>query len=465
MLLSRHPLPARRLAALFPLLLLTLALDPAPARAQATAPGVRIPVERYRLANGLEVLLHEDHATPVVFVNVTYHVGSANETPGKSGFAHLFEHMMFQGSKNVGDDKHFSILRAAGARGVNGTTNTDRTNYFQSLPANQLETALWLESDRMGYLLPTLTQKNLDNQRDVVRNERRMNYENVAFAEERFAIALELYPEGHPFRHLTIGRHEDLEGASLDDVSAFFAKWYVPANATLLIAGDIDVPATKALVDRWFGSFPRSVKPALAPPPAPALTGGKRRKVLTDKLATLRRIHYVWPTPAVFQPGDAELDLVAGALGSQTTGRLRKALIVDRPIARTVSASQQSRGFSSEFHVVVDLRPDANLEAAETLILGEVAKMRSQTVLARELKQAVASYVAGFAFGLEPVAARGQQLQYYAHHLGDPDFAERDLERYRKATPETLRAAAEKYLTNDRIEIITMPADGASGGN
>jgi zinc protease len=427
---------------------------PAFADSGAASP-VRIPVDQYRLANGLEVLLHEDHTTPTVYVDVTYHVGSGNEVPGKSGFAHLFEHMMFQGSKNVGEDKHASILQTIGGRGFNGTTNFDRTNYFESVPSNQLETALWLESDRMGYMLPVLNQKALDNQRDVVRNERRMRLENAPFYPEQVAIGRTLYPEGHPYRNGVIGLHEDLEAANLDDVRAFFEKWYVPANATLLIAGDIDRAATRSLVDKWFGNFPRSAKPVAVPPPAPVLAA-KNRQVVTDPLAGSRRIRYVWITPAAFAPGDYELDLVGLVLGS-ATGRLRRTLSIERPIARSVTAGHQTRGFSSEFHVVVDLQPEAYLEGAETIINNEINRMRFQLVQPRELKQAMAAFVAGYTSVLETVAARGQQLQFFAHHVGEADFIPKHLERYRKITPEDLRATAEKYLTDKRLEIITMP--------
>jgi zinc protease len=433
-----------------------LLLSSLSAFADSGAPSpVRIPVDQYRLPNGLEVILHEDHTTPTVYVDVTYHVGSGNETPGKSGFAHLFEHMMFQGSLHVGEDKHASILRTIGGRGFNGTTNFDRTNYFESVPANQLETALWLESDRMGYMLPVLNQKALDNQREVVRNERRMRLENAAFYPEQLAIGRTLYPEGHPYRNGVIGLHEDLEAANLDDVRAFFEKWYVPANATLLIAGDIDRAATRTLVEKWFGNFPRSVKPVAVPPATPVLAA-KTRQVVNDPLAGLRRIHYVWITPAAFAPGDYELDLVGLVLGS-TTGRLRKALIVDRASARAVSAFHATRGFSSEFHVIVDLNPEVYLEGVETIINNEINRVRSQLVQPRELKQALAAFVAGYTGALETVASRGQQLQFFAHHVGEADFIPKHLERYRKTTPEDLRAAAEKFLTDKRLEVITMP--------
>ena len=210
------------------------------------APSVTIPFERYRLDNGLEVILSEDHRVPLVAVDVWVHVGSGDESVGHSGFAHLFEHMMFQGAEHIGEDVHFDVLRKLGGVSVNGTTNSDRTNFYEVVPANQLETALWLESDRLGFLLPMLTEKSLSNQRDVVRNERRQRYDNVPFGRERFALNAALYPEGHPYRYLTIGKHEDIEGASVDDVRAFWTARYTPSNATLALVGDFDKATIKA---------------------------------------------------------------------------------------------------------------------------------------------------------------------------------------------------------------------------
>src|SRR6185295_1937382 len=221
----------------------------------------RIAFESYRLPNGLEVILAPDKTVPLVAVNVWYDVGSGYEVHGRSGFAHLFEHMMFQGSRHVGEDQHFEVLRKIGAESVNGTTNTDRTNYFEVVPSNQIETALWLESDRMGWLLDLLNKKSLDNQIEVVRNERRQNYDNRPYGKALFAEYAALYPEGHPYRYLTIGKHEDLVNASLPDVKGFFKTWYVPANATLTVSGDFDVARGKQLVEKWFGMLPTSVKP------------------------------------------------------------------------------------------------------------------------------------------------------------------------------------------------------------
>jgi zinc protease len=379
--------------------------------------------------------------------------------PGKSGFAHLFEHMMFQGSQHTGPDAHFSVLRGIGAQGVNGTTSTDRTNYYQTVPSHQVETALWLESDRMGYLLPALTQEMLDNQREVVRNERRQNYENVAYSEERFAVARALYPEGHPYRHLTIGLHDDIERATLDDVRGFFHRWYVPANATLLVAGDIDVPATKAMIEKWFGTFPPSVRPTAKVPPPPVLRQ-KVRETFVDSRATLTRVRYVWPSPPLFAPGDAELDIIADVLDS-ATGRLRRTLVVDRALARTVSAIQQSRRFSSEFHVVVDLQVGASVSEVEASIRREISTLSSRPLAARELTQSVAGWSLSFVRGLEHVSGRAGSLQLYNLHGREPDAHGWDLQRYRQATTTKVQSVAREFLTENRVEIVTM----AGGGN
>src|SRR5688572_22289023 len=267
--------------------LIALSLAARGGAAEEKAGDPNIPFEKYTLDNGLEVILHQDRTAPVVYVSVWYHVGSGDETPGKSGFAHLFEHMMFQGAKHIGEDVHFPILRAIGVTNVNGTTNTERTNYYEEIPSNQLEVALWLESDRMGYMLPVLTEKSLENQRQVVRNERRQNYDDAPYGKARFALPAALFPEGHPMNFPTIGLHEDIENAQLDDVKAFFAKWYVPSNATLVLAGDFDLEEAKAQVKKWFGSFPKTTKPAQLVNEQPKLAKSKR-VTIDDPFATLR---------------------------------------------------------------------------------------------------------------------------------------------------------------------------------
>jgi zinc protease len=425
--------------------------QPAPAK-------VQLPHERFRLANGLEVILAPDRSIPLVAVDVWYHVGSGDETVGRSGFAHLFEHMMFQGSKHTGEDAHFDTLRRIGASQVNGTTNSDRTNYFEQVPANQIETALWLESDRMGWLLDLLNQKSLDNQREVVRNERRQRYDNVPYGKERFAIAQALYGPGHPYRFMTIGRHEDLEQASVDDVQGFFRKWYVPANATLALVGDFDPAEGKKLVQKWFGDFPKTQAPlhtAVAPTPVK----GPVRQVLEDPFARLRRVHFVWHSPKSYAPGDAELDLLAHALANPGTGRLYKLLVLDKQVAQAVAAYQAGAQFSSVFHVIVDLKPDADLAEVEKLVEQELAQVLATPIGAQELARGVADIESSFVWGLEGLMARAEVLQGYNHYLGDPAKADWDLTRYRSATVQGIQAVAAKFLQpSARVEIVTMPA-------
>ncbi|MEZ4366449.1 MAG: pitrilysin family protein [Kofleriaceae bacterium] len=345
---------------------LTAAAPAAPAAAAATtsaAADPEIPFERYKLDNGLEVILSHDPSVPLVAIDVWYHVGSGHEVPGKSGFAHLFEHMLFQGSKHVGTDKHFDFLKSAGASEVNGTTNTDRTNYYEVVPSHQLELALWLESDRMAHLLPLLTQASLDNQIDTVRNERAQRYDGVAYGATRFAISHALYPVGHPYRDLTIGRHEDLEAASLADVVGFYKTWYVPANATLAIVGDFDPTTIRATVAKWFGTMPTSVKPTTVtvPPPAAKAT----RVELTDEFAKLRRLDFVALSPAMMAAGDAELDMLADVLTREGTGRLYRILVHERQLAQSVVAYQWGKQFSGEFTISVTLSGGAGLAAVE----------------------------------------------------------------------------------------------------
>jgi predicted Zn-dependent peptidase len=424
----------------------------------APAADPKIPFEKYTLDNGLEVILLQDNRTPVVFVSVWYHVGSGDETPGKSGFAHLFEHMMFQGTKNTGEDQHFKVLQTIGASSVNGTTNSDRTNYFEQVPSNQLETALWLESERMGYLLGSVTPESLKNQIDVVRNERRQRLDNQPYAVELFASLALLYPEGHPYRYSVIGRHEDLESASLDDVKNFFKKWYVPANATLTIAGDFEPAAAKAAVQKWFGGFPKAQKPMRKAAPAPRLAK-TARQVVEDPLAKLRRVHYVWHSPASYAPGDAELDLLAWSLGSQT-GRLYRALVIDRTLARSVMVAQGGQQWSGTFDIIVDLLPDADLAEVEKIINAEVARVLAEPISDKELARALTNVEAAFITGLEPLIARAETLQSYNHYFGDPGAITADLARYRAATPAGILEAAKRVLSAPRVELVTMPKGG-----
>ncbi len=430
--------------------------DPAP-----TDP--KIEFEKYTLPNGLEVILAPQKGVPLTAVSVWYHVGSGYENYGKSGFAHLFEHMLFQGSKNVGSDKHFAVLKQIGASEVNGTTNPDRTNYYEVVPSNQLETALWLESDRMSHLLELLTGESLANQIDVVRNERRQRYDNVPYGRTRFAVGQALYPEGHPYRYLTIGRHEDLEKASLDDVKNFYRTWYVPSNATLSISGDFDVAATKKLVEKWFGSFPASKKPVALTVPAPKPAA--QDVVVNDEFAKLRRIQFEWISPANFGADDAELDIAANALGADGTGRLYKALVVDKPWAQSVSVFQGGSQFSGVFEISVTLRTGVDIKDVRNAVIAELNRMAKEPITDREFARTITGIEASAIYRLEGVFGRGETLQSFNHFLGDPDKVTWDLDRYRTSTTQRVRAAVERWLpTNNLITITTMPAAPAAAG-
>ncbi|HVI04185.1 MAG TPA: pitrilysin family protein [Enhygromyxa sp.] len=445
-----------------PLLLVSpLAVTAGESAQQAdTESEIGIEYERYQLANGLEVILHRDPTAPLVAVNVWYHVGSGDEVHGKSGFAHLFEHMMFQGAKHIGEDVHFDILREIGGTGVNGTTNADRTNYFETVPRHELETALWLESDRMGYMLDLLNEKSLANQIDVVRNERRQRYDNVPYGLERFALGEALYPEGHPYRYLTIGRHEDLENASLDDVIAFFQKWYVPSNATLTLAGDFEIEEAKALIDKWFGSFPTLPEPEHVAIPAPSLQENVRKE-LRDPFARLERMHFVWHSPAVLAAGDLELSAAAAALGSEGWGRLTKRLVDDEKIAQSVWVFQSGSGFSGTFSVVVTLTAgdEAKKRAQATKAIDEeITRFVAEGPTQAELARHVIGVESSFVWGLEDIDNRANQLQWFNHYTGDPGYAQTYVERIRALTPASVKAAAAEHLGKPRAEIISIPA-------
>ena len=438
-----------------------LLVSAVPAHADNADPTITF--ERYTLPNGLEVILAPDKTVPLVSVSVWYHVGSGYEVYGRSGFAHLFEHMMFQGSKHVGDDKHFEILKKVGSSNQNGTTNSDRTNYYEIVPSNQLETALWLESDRMGFLLEKLTEKSLANQIDVVRNERRQRYDNVPYGKARFALSAALYPEGHPYRYMTIGKHEDLEAASVDDVKSFFKTWYVPANATLTVTGDFEIPAAKKAVEKWFAAFPKSEKPKVVTVPAPTVKATE--VAVDDEFAKQRQIQFVWHSPANFAEGDAELDIAANALTREGPGRLYKALVYDKPLATSVFAGQGGAQFSGTFSITVTLRPEASIDEVKKIVATEVARVTKEPLTDKEIARYVVASEASAIRRLEDLLARGETLQSYNHFLGDPDKMTWDLDRYRKTNAERIRATAAKWLLPDRmVTIITNPVASKGGG-
>jgi zinc protease len=441
------------------LLLLALAAAQVSPRAAAQSPApLDVAFRQFTLDNGLNVILHRDATVPIAAVNVWYHVGSANEKPGRTGFAHLFEHLMFEGSKNVPEGAFDTLLEAAGGDN-NGSTNGDRTNYVIDVPANALELALFLESDRMGYLLDTTTPELVDGQRDVVKNERRQSYENRPYGMAELALDELLWPEGHPYHWPTIGYMEDLTAASYDDVKAFFATYYAPNNASLVIAGDIDLDATQALVQKWFAEIPRGADVAPVAPPAAQLTS-VTRKTLTDRVG-LERLYLAWLTPRHFAPGDAALDIVSAVLTGGKNSRLYKRLVYDLQIAQDVTAYQASAAMGSQFQIVATARPGHTAAELNVVIDEELARLQREPPVAREVERAVNQMEASFYRGMERVGGFGGKadaLNAYFAAGGGPDYFAEDLARYKSLSPDDVQAAAAQWLPRERrIELVVVP--------
>jgi zinc protease len=417
--------------------------------------------EQQVLDNGLSVLVHEDHACPLVAVNVWYHVGSKNERPGRTGLAHLFEHLMFEGSAHH-DSGYFQPLQAAGAV-LNGSTNSDRTNYWEVVPTGAVELAFWLESDRMGYLLPALTDAKFANQRDVVLNERRQNYENRPYGRATMAVLSALYPPDHPYHWMTIGSADDLRATSLAEVRAFFALHYHPSNASLAIAGAIDAAQAFALASRYFGEIPRG--PLLQPVAPPPFDPRDSRLMLEDRVE-LPRLYLAWHGPRMFAPGDAELDLVADLLGNGKTSRLYRALVYDRRLATEVAAFQQSREIAGFFQVVATAAPGHTLDELDAVIITEIARLAEEGPTEAELTRVKAQAEAQFVYRLQTVGGFGgksDQLNAYNVFLRDPRFFERDLARYLSVSAEEVAAAAGRYLqAAPRASVSVVPAGRAT---
>jgi len=415
--------------------------------------------EKYKLSNGLEVILSEDHRLPMVAVNLWYHVGPANELPGRTGFAHLFEHMMFEGSRHVPGSAHFHFLEAAGASDINGTTDFDRTNYFETLPSNQLELALWLESDRMGYLPDKLDQANLSNQQDVVRNERRQSVENAPYGVVEEGLFHQLFPKEHPYYGEVIGSHLDIQSAKLEDVRNFFKLYYAPNNASLAIVGDFDPEKARAMVEKYFGPLKRGEDvPKIQAHTPPIMT--PRRTTIQDNVQ-LPRVYMGWLTSPIFRPGDAEADLSATILGGGKSSRLYKKLVYEKQIAQDVSVNQQSLILGSVFEVQVTAKAGVKLEDLEKAINAEMDTFRKDGPTAAELARARNVIESRIIAGLETLGGFGgvaDRLNSYNHYLGTPDFLAADIGRYESASKESILAFAQGQLNgNQQAVVYGMP--------
>ena len=402
---------------------------------------------------GLEVIVHPDPAVPQVCVSVWYRVGSSDERADRTGFAHLFEHLFKSPPERLGGH-HYEVLKRAGATDANASTSADRTAYHEVVPAHQLALALWLEADRMGYFAPAFTEDRLITQQAVVRAERRQRYEDVAYGAERFAVGLALYPDGHPLRHGTIGRHDDIAAATVDDVLAFYRTWYVPANATLVIAGDVP-PDLDALVDRYFGTFPASQRPHRAPIEAPLPVA--HRTTVTDRFAALGRIHRAWLGPRAFGGGEAELDVLTTAWSSVGTGALWRRLVYETQLAQRVSTWTTNGRLGGETHIAVDLRTGADPDAVRAILdeeCGQPGRIDAQAV-----ERAVTRREASTIWSLSGLTRRVGLLQRGMLYAEDPDALATELALHRAVTPQAIDAAHARWLLPEHmIEVETVPA-------
>ncbi len=432
---------------------------PLSASAQQTAADVNITYEKFILDNGLTLIVHEDRKAPIVAVNIWYHVGSKNENPGRTGFAHLFEHLMFNGSENA-DTDYFSVLDPIGATDLNGTTNNDRTNYFQNVPTSALDVALWMESDRMGHLIGAITQEKLDEQRGVVQNEKRQG-ENQPYGRVQYLIAENTYPVGHPYSWTVIGSMEDLSAAAVEDVHEWFTKSYGPANAVLAVAGDIDSQTALARVEHFFGHIP-SGPPLEKHEVWIAKRSGSKREVMQDRVPQAR-IYKVWNIPQWGSEEGVFLSLVGDVLSSGKTSRLYKRLVYDDQIATSISASAYLREIAGQMTIVGTAGPGKGLAEVETAIDEELARFLDDGPTPEELARAKAQYRASFVRGVERIGGFGGKSDVLAMNQvygGSPDYYKKSLEMVAGATADDLRQAARKWLSDGvyNLEVHPFPS-------
>ncbi len=424
--------------------------------------GMNIPIDTFELPNGLFVTLSEDHTAPIVAVNLWYHVGSANERIGRTGFAHLFEHMLFQGSANVGTNEHFELIQRAGGT-LNGSTWLDRTNYFETVPSSHLGLALWLEADRMGRLIPAMTQEKLDNQRDVVKNERRWSVDNQPYGTWWERLPALAFPVEHPFHHSLIGSFEDLSGASLEDVQGFSRTYYTPANAVLTIAGDFDRTEAKRFVEEYFGPLPRGPeKPRLASVDVAATFASPLREVVEDDVM-LPRLFLAFRSP-VFGSSDYYAASLTGAiLGARKGSRLYRTLVRERQVAAEANAFTFDLSKGTDLLIAdVTARPEVSAEQLETEVNGVVDGLLSDRVRSEELQRALALVETEFLTAMQVAADRADKLSMFATYFRKPELANEQVNKYRSVTLADINRFADRYLVREnRAALIYVPRNGA----
>jgi zinc protease len=452
---------------------------------------ITLPYDMFTLDNGLQVVVHQDRRTPIACVDLWYRVGSKDEAPGRTGFAHLFEHLMFEGSTNVPEGAFDELLEEVG--GINnGSTSTDRTNYWELVPSHALDLALWLEADRMGGLLPAITPAQLEAQRGVVMNERRQSYENRPYGLASETLLAALYPPEHPYSWPIIGHMADIAAATIEDVHRFGSMYYTPNNATLVVAGDVEVDSVRDTVERCFGDIQRGpdldggraasnasatlqdargAKGAMSAShsASSAAAGGDSRRVVLEDNVSLPRLYMAWHSPAAFAPGDAALDTAAGILAHGRASRLHRSLVYERQVAQSVAAYQSSALLGSTFRVTVTARPGVSLRLLEDAVRAEIEAISHNGIADVELARARNAIETGFVDGLQSVGGfggRADQLNLYLFHTGEPDFVAADLDRYERLTADEVSAAVHEHLTADDVVLdVVRHTDAAAGGH
>jgi zinc protease len=415
---------------------------------------LNIPYEKYKLHNGLEVILFQNNTLPFTAINIWYKAGSANEVKGKTGLAHLFEHMMFQGSKNVPKEMHFRFIQEAGGT-LNASTSFDRTNYFEKLPSNDLELALWLESDRMGFFLDALDQVKLDNQKSVVLNERLERYDNQPYGLAWEKIISSLYPENHPYSWPTIGHYKDIESYTLDDVSSFFKQYYSPSNSTVVIAGNFEVNKTKSLIEKYFGELKNNGTPLALNSESPQLEDSKF--ITAEDKVNLERIYLAWHSQNAFHTDDAALDILSDLLTGSKNARLTRKLVYELEIAQDVNTMQFSGKYGGHFMIVVTAKPGRPLDEIKKIIFNEISILAEETIFLRELQRSKNVIKSNFIYSLQNIETIADMLNLYNFYLGEPNSFNFDLNRYNSVSENEINEVVKKYFQKNYVELRIVP--------
>ena len=415
---------------------------------------LNIPYEKYKLPNGLEVILFQNKTLPFTAVNIWYKTGSANEVKGKTGLAHLFEHMMFQGSKNVPKEMHFRFIQEAGGT-LNASTSFDRTNYFEKLPSNDLELALWLESDRMGFFLEALDQVKLDNQKSVVLNERLERYDNQPYGLAWEKIISNLYPENHPYSWPTIGHYKDIESYTLDDVSSFFKQYYSPSNSTIVIAGNFEINKTKSLIEKYFGEIKNNGTPLALKSNSQSLEQSKF--ILSEDKVNLERIYLAWHSQNAFHTDDAALDILSDLLTGSKNARLTRKLVYELEIAQDVNTMQFSGKYGGHFMIVATAKPGKSLDEIKKIIFNEISILAEENISQRELQRSKNVIKSNFIYSLQNIETIADMLNLYNFYLGEPNSFNFDLNRYNSVSETELSEVVKKYFQKNYVELRIVP--------